>query len=86
MVDVDCENKEVALPCNCDVIESVNYFYEDWNRVTNDTPNGDFHSQFTESYIEVLKEFQDPLYQHGKYVKYERVGDQLYFDKAYGPI
>lgn len=86
VIDVDCENKQVTLPCNCDVIESVNYFYEDWNRVTNDTPNGDFHSQFTESYIENLKEFQDPLYQRGKYVKYERVGDQIYFDKAYGPI
>lgn len=86
VVDVDCANKQVTLPCNCDVIESVNYFYEDWNRVTNDTPNGDFHSQFTESYIESLKEFQDPLYQRGKYVKYERVGDQLFFDKEYGPI
>lgn len=86
VVDVDCADKEVPLPCNCDAIESINYFYEDWNRVTNDTPNGDFSSQFTENYISELKEFQDPLYQSGKYVKYQQVGDNLYFDKAYGPI
>lgn len=86
VIDVDCENKQVTLPCNCDIIESVNYFYEDWNRTSNDTPNGDFYSQFTESYIESLKEFQDPLYQRGKYVKYQRIGDQIIFDREYGPI
>lgn len=86
VVDVDCSNKQIELPCNCDVIESVNYFYEDWNRTTNDTPNGDFRSQFTESYIEGLKEYQDPLYQNGKYVKFERIGDTIIFDRAYGPI
>jgi len=70
VVDVDCANKEVELPCNCEIIESVNYFYEDWNRTSNIFPNGDYHSQFTENYIEDLKEFHDPIYQRGKYVKY----------------
>jgi hypothetical protein len=62
VIDVDCADKIVPLPCNCDAIEAVTYFYEDWNRVTNDTPNGDYHSQFTENNIEEMKEFQGPLY------------------------
>ena len=86
VVDVDCANKEVELPCNCEIIESVNYFYEDWNRTSNIFPNGDYHSQFTENYIEDLKEFHDPIYQRGKYVKYQRVGDTLIFEREYGPI
>ena len=86
VIDVDCESKEVELPCNCEIIESVNYFYEDWNRTSNVYPNGDYNSQFTENYIEDMKAFQDPIYQRGKYVKYERVGDKLIFEKAYGPI
>lgn len=85
-LDVDCESKTVNLPCNCDIVESVNYTYEDWNRVTSDTPNGDFHSQFTESYIENLKSRQSPLYQSGRFVKYQQVGDQLYFEDVHGPI
>lgn len=86
IVDVDCENKQVTLPCNCDIIESVNCLWEDYSKVTNDTPNGSFFSQFTESYIEQRKEFRDPLYQSGKYVKYQRVGDELIFEEEYGPV
>lgn len=83
---VDCETLSVKLPCNADIIESVTYCFEDWNRSTNSTPNGDINSQFVESYIEGRKQFNSPLYNSGRFVKYERVGDTLYFDQSYGAV
>lgn len=80
-----CE-KGVELPCNCDIIEAVTTDFEEWNYSTNDTPNGDIHSAFVEAYIENRKAFRNPLYSKGKFIKYERVGDMLYFDKPYGTI
>lgn len=79
-------SRTVELPCNADIIEAVTYGFEDWNYTTNDTPNGDFNSQFVESYIEGRKLFENPLYINGRYAKYERVGDTLYFDKDYGRV
>lgn len=84
--ELNCSNNTVELPCNADIIEAVTYGFEDWNYTTNDTPNGDFNSQFVESYIEGRKMFEDPLYISGRYAKYERVGDTLYFDKNYGKV
>lgn len=84
--ELNCETRTVTLPCNADIIEAVTYGFEDWRYTTNDTPNGDFNSQFVESYIEGRKLFENPLYINGRFVKYERVGDTLYFDKDYGKI
>lgn len=84
--DISCDNLSVQLPCNCDIIEAVTYNHEDWNYSTNKTVNGDYNSQFTEQYIEARKLYQSPLYTSGKYAKYERVGDTLYFDKDYGKV
>ena len=84
--DISCDDLSVQLPCNCDIIEAVTYNHEDWNYSTNKTVNGDYNSQFTEQYIEARKLYQAPLYISGKYVKYERVGDTLYFDKDYGKV
>ena len=83
---ISCDNLSVQLPCNCDIIEAVTYNHEDWNYSTNKTVNGDYNSQFTEQYIEARKLYQSPLYISGKYAKYERVGDILYFDKDYGKV
>lgn len=83
---VDCADFSIKLPCNCDIIEAVTYNHEDWNYSTNKTVNGDYNSQFTEQYIESRKLYSDPLYISGKYAKYERVGDRLYFDKDYGQV
>lgn len=74
------------LPCNCDILEAVTYGWEDWNYTTNKHVNGDYSSQFTENYIESRKITENPLYISGRYVKYERVGNTLYFDKDYGTI
>ena len=84
--DMSCDNRSVQLPCNCDIIEAVTYNHEDWNYSTNKTVNGDYNSQFTEQYIEARKLYQSPFYITGKYAKYERVGDTLYFDKDYGKV
>lgn len=84
--DIQCPDNTVELPCNCDIIEAVTYNFEEWNYVTNDTVNGDYASQFIENYIETRKIYSDPLYVSGKYAKYERVNDTLYFDKNYGQV
>ena len=86
IIDVDCANKEITLPCNCDYIEAITNMSEDWNEITNNSPYGDYSSQFTENYIEGLKRNKNPYYSSGKFVKYERVGNNLYFDEPYGKL
>lgn len=83
---VDSCEHGIELPCNVDQIEAVTTDWEEWNYSTNDTPNGNIYSAFVESYIEHRKAFRDPLYAKGKFIKYERVGDMLYFDRPYGKI
>lgn len=85
-VYVDDCSKGVELPCNVDQLEAVTTNWEDWNYSTNDTPNGNIYSSFVEQYIEHRKFFKDPLYARGKFIKYEQVGDKLYFDRPYGHI
>lgn len=84
--NIDCDTLSVELPCNCDEVEAVTYDFEDWNYVTNDTVNGDYNSQYTEQYIEGRGAFRSPFYMSGRFAKYERVNDTLYFDKNYGRI
>lgn len=81
----DC-NTSIELPCNVDIIEAVTTGWEDWNHVTNSLPDGDITSAYTESYIERRKGFKHPLYEGGKYIKYEQVGNTLYFKEPYGNI
>lgn len=81
----NCE-EGIQLPCNCELLEAVTTDFEEWNYSTNDTPNGQTYSAFVESYIEGKKSFRDPLYAKGKFIKYERVGDMLYFDRPHGKI
>lgn len=76
----------IELPCNADLLEAVTTNWEDWGNVTNHTHDGDFNSGVVEQYIEKRKSFHNPLYQSGKFIPYERVGDTLYFDKPYGRI
>lgn len=83
---ISCPDLTVKLPCNCDIIEAVTYNFEDWNYSSNLYVNGDYNSQFTENYIETRKLYESPYYISGKYAKYERAGDILYFDKDYGQV
>lgn len=79
-------NGAIELPCNVDILEAVTYDFEDWDYVTNTTPNGDINSAHTEHYIEARKEFQDPMYIRGKFVKYEQVGNTLYIHQPHGKV
>lgn len=83
---VDSCDKGIQLPCNVDQLEAVTTNMEEWAYSTNDTPNGNINSAFVESYIENRKAFRNPLYAPGKFIRYERVGDMLYFDRPYGKI
>ncbi len=75
------------LPCNCDIIEAITYDgVEDWNYTSNIKNNGDFNSLRTELYIENQKQYLDPFYISGKYVKYKRVGNKIYTNKGIGKI
>ena len=80
--DIDCSTLSIELPCNADIIEAVTYSYEDFNHSPSYAPD----YRFVEQYSERRKHFDNPLYQSGKFVKYERVGNTLYFDKDYGRI
>lgn len=79
-------NNTVELPCNADIIEAVTTSFEDWNNTSNIYPDGDLNSAYTEAYIESKKDFKSPLYASGKFIKYHRVGDTLYFDRPYGAV
>lgn len=83
---IDSTDLSVELPCNCDVLESVTYDWEDWNYTSDKLPNGDWNSSFTEQYIESRKVFTDPLYHSGKYAEYHRAGNKLYFKHNYGRV
>lgn len=87
ILNVNCEDGSVQLPCGADVIESVTYCgIEDWNYTSNIKEHGDLSSLYTESYIESQKAFLDPHYTSGKFVKYRKVGDKLYVNKGLGKV
>ena len=87
ILDVNCEDGSIQLPCGVDMIEAVTYCgMEDWNYTDNTKPNGDISSLYTENYIESRKAFLDPHYMSGKFVKYRKVGDKLYVNKSLGKV
>ena len=87
LLDVNCEDGSIQLPCGVDMIEAVTYCgMEDWNYTDNIKPNGDISSLYTENYIESRKVFLDPHYISGKFVKYRKVGDKLYVNKGLGKV
>ncbi len=95
---IDPSDLSITLPCNAlsgnggnsglggGIVEAVTSDYEDWNRFTNYSTNGDINSSYVEQSIELQKYFQDSLYIPGKLLKYEQVGDKLYFTHNYGTV
>lgn len=79
-------NNSIQLPCNASDIEAVTENFEDWNRVTNTTENGDWKSAYIENSIELEKMHTNPYYISGRLTDYELVGDTLYFKQTYGPL
>ena len=80
------ENLCVKLPCDCKLIESVTYDFEDPYLSSNIHDNGDYFKTHTEHYIEDRKHFQDAYYERGRLVNYQQIGDTLKFERNYGPI
>lgn len=76
-------NLSIQLPCNAEKIEAVTTGYEDWNTTTNISNFGDIKSSIIEETIESQKTNTSPYYLSGKFVKYTRSGDTLYFNQPY---
>lgn len=89
---INPKDNSVTLPCNAldfngeSCIEAVTTLYEDWERVTNYSEYGDNNTSFVEQSIESEKFYQSPYYIPGKLLKYEQVGDKLYFTHNYGKV
>lgn len=87
---IDPSDNSVTLPCNViggdNSVEAVTASYEDWERVTNKSDFGDNNSSFVEHANEAEKFYQSPYYLPGKLLKYEKVGDKLYFVRNYGMV
>lgn len=77
--------KEIKLPCNCDVIESVTIPIVD---AQISSPSNDFISDnlFAEQYIDSHKYLDDLYYQKGKFVKYEEIGNTLVFNQDFDKV
>ena len=87
ILDVNCTDGSIQLPCDVDIIEAVTYCgTEDWNYTSNTKEYGDTSSLYTENYIESRKAFLDPHYISGRFVKYRRIGDKLYVNKGLGRV
>lgn len=89
---INPSDNSVTLPCNAidsngdSCVELVTSSYEDWERVTNYSEYGDNNTSFIEQSIEAEKFYQSPYYLSGKVLKYEQVGDKLYFTHNYGKV
>lgn len=79
-------DNSVTLPCNLSSIEAVTSNCEDWSEVTNYSELGDVRTQFVENSIEASKRYNSPYYSSGKLLKYESVGNTLYFSRNYGAV
>lgn len=73
------ENNVIQLPCNATVIESINFLHEDWDSSRDGKFNGSAWTLWAEDFIERHKVNKSHLYNSGKFVKYEQVGDTLHF-------
>ena len=73
---IDCNDYSLKLPCNADILEAVTtnntVLNHSSSKIESEIQNGNIHTH--------------PLYTPGTYVKYERVGDTLYFNKNYGSV
>lgn len=80
---IDCDDLSLKLPCNADILEAVTTAGE--GQIYDTLENYKKYAN-VENEIKAGKIKAHPLYISGTYVKYERVGDVLYFDKNYGAI
>ena len=79
----DTKNRELELPCNLDIIESVHIPINDAQVTSNRISYNNLDSIFIEGYIDAWKFLEDPFNQRGKLVKYKEGGNTLYFNRDY---
>lgn len=79
----DTIEKQLQLPCNVDVIESVHIPIEDAQMTSNQTVFNSIETLFIENYINCWKRIDDPYYNVGKLVKYKEGENTLYFTRDY---
>lgn len=72
------KDNTIILPENCGRIEALTYDFEDANFTSPWHDYGDIDSINIENNIEYTKEYTDPLYISGRYVKYTQNGNILY--------
>ena len=82
----DTENKRIPLPCNCYMVESVHLPIEDAQMTSNKTVFNHVETMFIESYINVWKRLEDPLFTFNKLVKYREEDNSLYFARDYDSV
>lgn len=72
----------VDLPCNAVLVEAVTLNGEDFNISSNLKIGGDYNSLLTEEYIEARKQENHSLYLSGRYVHFNKIGNQIEVDPS----
>jgi len=76
----------VDLPCNCDIIEAVTTNYEDYQKTSDMNLPGNMPNGWIEGYIESRKFNTNELYAPGKFIKYIRDGNRLFFNSEFHAV
>lgn len=79
-------NKELELPCNVDLIESVHIPIPDAQMTSNQTVFNALETTFIEGYIDAWKRLEDPTWTRGKLIKYREGENTLYFSRDYNNV
>lgn len=79
------DQKEIHLPCNCSVIESVTIPVVD---AQISSPSDSFIAEnvFSEEWIDKSITMDDLYYQRGKFVKYKQLGNTLFFNRDFNNV
>lgn len=79
----DTKDKELQLPCNVSVIESVHIPITDATITSNKDDYVNMNSVWTEHYIDAWPSLNNPFNTKGKLVKYKEGDGVLYFDRDF---
>ena len=80
------KDKELVLPCNVEIIESVTIPALSAQTTSNKTDIVDLENVRVEGYIEAFKQDKDPFYTSGNYIKYKEGNGVLYFTRDYDDV
>lgn len=78
----DTENKEIHLPCNCSIIESVTIPVADAQLSSPSDPMI-AENAMIEHWIDTAPTLDNPYYQRGVFLKYKQLGNTLLFAKNF---